>query len=107
MGLSCKVMISGYANPVYAKMLAGWRLHTFQGTSHIGTREESLWLNYHPAEIHDLRYLGPTFRDRQSIKRKRQRWLARFSREPLNVQQAMLHDLNDAYATRREDSSRC
>ncbi len=107
MGLPCKVMISGYANPVYAEMLAGWRCHTFQGTSHIGTREESLWLNYHPAEVHDVRYLGHTFRDRQSIKRKRQRWLARFSQEPLNVQQALLHDLNGAYAKKREDSRRC
>ena len=107
MGLPCKVMISGYANEVYTEMLAGWECHTFKGTSQTGGREESLWLNYSPAEVHDVRFLGHTFRDRQGIKRKRQRWLARFSREPLNVQQALLLDLNGAFAARRDHPDQC
>lgn len=98
--LPCKIMLSGYANPTYAEILAGWRRRAFRGTSHIGAREESVWLNYQPSEVHDFRYLGFTYRDRQTIKRKRQRWQARFAREPLPVQQALLHDLAGVYAKR-------
>jgi DNA adenine methylase len=99
--LPCKVMLSGYNNPLYDEMLVGWKRQTFAGTSHIGRREESVWLNYTPGEVHDVRYLGQTFRERQGIKRKRQRWVARFSREPAEVQQAVLADLTGAYANRQ------
>ncbi len=107
LSLPCKIMISGYDNEIYADMLGDWTTVTFQGTSHVGRRKETLWLNYSPAEVHDARYLGHTFRDRQSIKRKRQRWLARFEREPLCVRQALLHDLNSAYAQSKEVEPTC
>jgi DNA adenine methylase len=98
LGLPCKVMLSGYNNTVYKQMLAAWTRRTFSGTSHTGRREESVWLNYEPGELHDARYLGETFRQRQSIKRKRERWVARFSREPVAVQQAVLEDLQAVYS---------
>jgi hypothetical protein len=90
-------MISGYGNATYDKMLAGWRKHVFPGTSHVGRREEIVWLNFEPAVVHDTRFLGDTFRDRQAIKRKRARWLSRFRTEPVSVQQAILADLSGAF----------
>jgi site-specific DNA-adenine methylase len=96
-GLPCAVMISGYASAAYDRALEGWNRRLFVGTSHVGVREEIVWLNYEPGLVHDSRYLGHTFRERQAIKRKRARWSARFSREPVGVQQALLSDLLSAF----------
>jgi hypothetical protein len=96
-GLPCRVMISGYKNPVYDENLAGWRTHRFAGTSHTGLRQETVWLNFGPGLLHDTRFLGHTYRDRQSIKRKRARWAARFRVESPAVQQALLTDLSQIF----------
>jgi site-specific DNA-adenine methylase len=95
--LPCAVMISGYENPEYSRALRGWTKQTFTGTSHTGRREEVVWMNYQPALLHETTFLGETFRDRQTIKRKRLRWAARFSREPLEVRQAVLSDLSRVF----------
>ncbi|MDB6033134.1 MAG: phage methylase [Verrucomicrobiales bacterium] len=92
--LPCAVMLSGYDNSAYSEALQGWRKLTFTGTSHTGRRQETVWMNYEPALLHETTYLGDTFRDRQTIKRKRLRWAARFTREPLEVRQAVLSDLS-------------
>ncbi len=96
--LPCAVMISGYGNATYDEMLRDWQKQVFPGTSHTGRREETVWLNFEPAVLHDTRFLGATFRDRQTIKRKRVRWVSRFRREPVGVQQAILADLTSAFA---------
>lgn len=98
--LPCAVMISGYSNDTYDEMLDGWEKKLFAGTSHTGSREEAVWLNFLPSVLHDTRFLGETFRDRQAIKRKRARWVSRFRREQLGVQQAILADLSSAFAER-------
>ena len=99
-GLPCAAMISGYANPVYDEALKGWGKYVFAGTSHVGLRQEEVWLNFEPGPLHDTRFLGRTFRERQSIRRKRLRWAARFSNEPVGVQQALLADLASAFRLR-------
>jgi hypothetical protein len=91
--IPCPVMISGYRNAAYDAALPGWAKFVFTGTSHTGRREEIVWINYKPALLHDSRFLGSTFRQRQAIKRKRARWLAKFVAEPSSVQQAVLADL--------------
>jgi hypothetical protein len=90
-------MISGYDNEVYGRMLHGWRHQTFWGTSHTGRREESVWMNYPAGELHDTRFLGADYRERQSIQRKRTRWVQKFLREPVPVRQALLADLRNAH----------
>jgi len=95
--LPCAVMISGYGNASYDEILSGWRKREFTGTSHTGKRVETVWLNFEPAVLHDTRFLGETFRDRQTIKRKRTRWVSRFRREPVGIQQAILADLSTAF----------
>lgn len=98
--LPCAVMISGYANRAYEECLEGWNRRVFPGTSHVGRREEVVWLNYEPGVVHDWRFLGQTFREREAIKRKRARWSARFGREPVAVQQALLLELMSAFRER-------
>lgn len=95
--LPCAVMISGYENPAYSQMLKGWNSYTFTGTSHTGIRKEVVWMNYNRTLLHETTFLGTTFRDRQTIRRKRARWTARFSREPLEVRQAVLSDLSRVF----------
>lgn len=71
--LPCKVMISGYANAMYDTKLAGWRTHSFMAKSHTGLREEMVWMNFpEPAALHDTRFLGSSFSERQSIQRRTQ-----------------------------------
>ena len=50
-----------------------------------GIAIERLWMNYpEPAELHDLRYLGSNFRERERIKRKKARWQAKLAKlDPL------------------------
>ena len=80
--LPCPVMISGYWSELYADILAGWRTYTYTSQTRAGTQaEEWLWMNYpEPDELHDYRYLGDDFRERERIKRKKDRWVKRLKK---------------------------
>ena len=80
--LPCMVAISGYYSSLYMDMLATWRMVSYQTRTRGGsTVREWLWMNYPaPVELHDYRYLGDNFRERERIKRIRSRWLARLVR---------------------------
>lgn len=81
--LPCQIMISGYANPQYNEALTGWRHFTFQAKAHDGLREESVWINYPPPSVlHDARFCGSTFRERQTIKRRRERLRSKIAALP-------------------------
>lgn len=102
--LNCMVQISGYYSSLYAEMLGDWRLVTFQvatrGTPITGKMAtECLWMNYPaPAALHDYRYLGGNFRERERIKRKTSRWLCRVNRLPQLERLALLSALSAAPA---------
>jgi DNA adenine methylase len=67
----CFVMVSGYWCELYADMLAGWRSITFDAMTRGGLRRECLWFNFPaPSVLHDYRYLGADYRERERIKRK-------------------------------------
>jgi hypothetical protein len=74
--LPCMVMISGYWSRMYAAALRGWRTVTFQARTRGGKMAtEWVWLNFaEPLELHDYRYLGADYRERERIKRKQLRW---------------------------------
>lgn len=72
--LPSKVMISGYDCDLYRDKLRGWSHRKFMVQSHVGPRQESLWFNFQPpVQLHDDRYLGGNFRERELIKRRQQR----------------------------------
>lgn len=78
--LPCKVILSGYAHPQYDEMLSDWQHNSFMAATHHGVRQECLWFNFEPPEqLHDSRYLGNNFRERQSIKRRLQRLQSKIS----------------------------
>jgi hypothetical protein len=82
--LPCMVQLSGYDSTLYAEMLQGWRLLKFQTMTRRGPAIECLWMNYsEPTSLHDYRFLGDGFRERERIKRKTLRWARRISSLPI------------------------
>jgi len=73
-------LISGRSHPLYDRMLASWRRVDYQTSTHGGPVTESLWCNFDaPAALHDYRFLGRNFRERERIVRKQRRWRARLA----------------------------
>ncbi|OBY58490.1 DNA adenine methylase [Pseudomonas sp. AU12215] len=90
-GLPCKVLISGYDNPLYADQLADWERHQFQMRTRTGMRTETVWFNFKRPEIpHDYRHLGDNFREREVIRRRQGRLRERLGKLSL-AEKAALH----------------
>ncbi|PSH02851.1 MAG: hypothetical protein CXZ00_15270 [Acidobacteria bacterium] len=84
--IRARVIISGYPSDLYDSELRGWTRVQFTTKAHDGVRTESLWANYPlPHKLHDTRYLGTTFRERQDIKRRLERLRQRILR--LSIQE--------------------
>jgi len=90
--LNSNAMVSGYWSKLYADALQGWNHVTYETMTRGGTKAtEWLWFNFPaPVELHDYRYLGQNFRERERIKRKKNRWTARLLRMPALERQALL-----------------
>lgn len=82
--LPCDVMISGYASDLYDQELEGWRSLSYKSMTRGGfAATEYLWMNYPvPFELHDYRYLGENFREREKLNRRKKRWVARLESMP-------------------------
>lgn len=91
-----RIVISGYASGLYDELLCSWRRVSFPMVTRGGTMaDEVLWMNYpEPMELHDYRYLGSGFRERERIKRKMARWTGRLHRMPTVERYAMLAALD-------------
>ena len=87
----CRVMVSGYWSELYAARLPGWRLVTFGVPTRRGRALECLWCNFdEPRDRHDTRYVGAGYRERERIRRKVHRWVARLAALPLAERAAVL-----------------
>lgn len=94
--LKCNVMISGYDSELYNDMLRDWWRHDFSAMTRGGVRTETVWMNYaRPIELHDYRYLGANFREREKIKRQQATARGRFRRMTLTQRYAMLSVLDE------------
>jgi len=93
--LPCKVMISGYWSELYEAHLQKWRHITFATRTRSGEQvTESLWMNYpEPEQLHDYRFLGDTFRERERIRRRIERWKDRLETMPPRERNALLYAL--------------
>ena len=91
LGLPALVMVSGYPSEMYDLALSSWRVVRYRTMTRGGRMaDECLWCNFpEPAELHDYRYLGRDFRERERIKRKQARWVARLSGMPVLERQAL------------------
>jgi hypothetical protein len=86
--LPCMVMISHYPCPLYDDRLGSWRQVTYRCMTRGGPRTERCYLNFpDPPSLHDARFTGAGFRERERIKRKSSRWKARFAAMPAGERQ--------------------
>lgn len=97
---TCQVMISTYENDLYNDYLASWAKHSFVSQTRQGQAIETIYYNYPPPVIlHDFRYLGKDFRERERIKRKVKRFKDRMQTMPAAERNAILsaavNDYND------------
>ena len=101
-GLPCMVMLSGYWTALYGAALRDWHVLSFQAMTRGGRMAtEYLWRNYPaPLALHDYRYLGEDFRERERIKRKKQRWVHRLQTMPMLERQALLAAIAEAWPPR-------
>jgi hypothetical protein len=82
--LPARVMVSGYHCELYDQALSTWRVVEYSAMTRGGKRTEVLWCNYpEPVELHDYRYYGRDYRERERVGRKRARWLRRLSEMPV------------------------
>lgn len=93
--LPCRVMISGYLSALYKTVLDEWRVSTFWTVNRRGKRvQEWCWMNYAAGgKLHDSRFVGNNFTDRQRIKRKAARWRNKYAALPSFERQAVLESL--------------
>lgn len=91
------IAISGYAHRLYADELRGWREITFRTRTRGGTIAiEHLWMNYpEPMELHDYRYLGRNYRERERIKRQKVRWTRRLERMDTQQRHALMQAIGE------------
>lgn len=92
-GLPCAVIVSGYPSSLYRAVLQdrhGWRCIEYPTTTRRGRVIECAWFNFDPIALHDCRYAGVTFRERERIKRRRARWRAKFERMDATERQVVL-----------------
>ena len=94
--LPCLVMISGYPSKLYDDWLSSWRVVRYRTMTRGGRMaDECLWCNFpEPTELHDYRFLGRDFRERERITRKRRRWLVRLSAMPMLERAALVAALS-------------
>ena len=95
--LPCRVMISGYSSTLYSTYLVQWRHISFETRNRAGGKAtESIWMNYpEPEQLHDYRFLGNSFRERERIKRRIERWKERFRTMPQLERNALLLALSN------------
>lgn len=103
---SAHVMVSGYRCAIYDAWLADWYRIDYQAMTRGGyTVPESLWTNFRPPQkLHGYARVGTDYRDRERIKRKRQRWLANFAALGDHEREAIFSDLSDFQQNRRPHS---
>ncbi len=88
------VMLCGYPSELYDQELADWRHIEISTPTHGGPAITTLWMNYpEPEVLHDYRYLGDDYREREDIKRQIQRWQKRLWKMTTKRQKAMLSAL--------------
>jgi DNA adenine methylase len=103
--LPCPVAISGYWSRLYASELATWRTSSFNTIKRSGEpATEWLWMNYpQPVALHDYRYLGANFRERERIKKLKARWIRRLRGMPTLQRQALMAALSEVAAPTTRD----
>ncbi len=94
--IRCMVIVSSYPGDLYDSALAGWRRVEYQTMTSGGPRTEVLWANFpEPHELHDYRFIGADFRERERIQRTRAAIMRRVARMGQHERAALLEALGE------------
>jgi len=100
---NCMVMISGYQSDLYQDYLNGWNFYSFSSQTQNGIRQECVWFNYDkPNALHDSRFVGQNFRERQTIKRRQSRLKRKFQEMDPVERSAFMDWLNTEFPLQGE-----
>ena len=98
LSLKCMVMISGYRHAIYDDALSSWRRIDYKANTRRGLVDESAWMNYpEPTELHDYRYLGNTYREREKFNRRTRRWVDQLNSMPILLRKKIIAAINDKF----------
>ncbi|WEF11970.1 DNA adenine methylase [Pectobacterium actinidiae] len=89
------VMISGYPSLLYDELLHDWRAIEFQVMTRGGVRTEKLWMNFPEGVAYSAAFAGKDYIDRQRIKRKAERWAAKYRAMTPAERLAVMSALNE------------
>ena len=96
--LPCQVIISGYENPMYRERLSGWHSRSFSAVMRQGKATETVWFNYPPpVQLHDERYMGSNYREREKIKRRMTNLKRKITEMNAHERQAFMHWMIEEY----------
>lgn len=97
--MPCRVLLSGYRSGLYRSCLRSrkWRSIDYRAMTRGGLVTETLWANFpEPTELHDYRYLGDDYRQREKLRRQQRRWVARLKQMNTQQRQALLAAIDSA-----------
>lgn len=89
------VILSGYPSQLYDERLTGWRSKEFQAMTRGGVRTEKIWMNYPEGRAYSHTFAGKDYNDRHRIKRKAERWRAKYAALPPAERLAIMVALNE------------
>lgn len=93
------VLISHYPHELYENALQGWKVHEYTAKTRKGVATELLFMNYHEInELHDFRYLGVDFIDRQRMKRKATKIIEKLKGLPVLERNKILSDIHNHFS---------
>lgn len=95
-GINANIVVSSYPNELYNTQLKSWNSFSFQSQTRAGTATEKVWFNYPiPGELHDYRYIGKDYRERERLKGIINRTVSKFNRMPDLHRNAILEQLKN------------
>jgi hypothetical protein len=72
-------------------LLKGWNRIKFSAKTRGGVAIEEVYFNYDkPQELHDYRYIGSTYREREAIKKAQINMIQKFRRMPVLERNALI-----------------
>ncbi len=92
--VDAKVIVSNYPCQLYDDMLRNWRSREFTVATRGGPAVEKIWMNYaEPDDLHQYNFLGVDRTDRQRLKRKKDREIAKLKNLPRKERNYLLDAL--------------
>lgn len=89
------ILISTYDNNMYDINLKGWNKYSFTSSTRSGIAIETVYYNYKigDGKLHDYRFLGRNFKDRERIKLKKNRWVKNLKKLDPRERMAIINEI--------------